>query len=403
MKKIFAFFLCFVLFVSMTGSVLAEVAKEEKEQLKEIEKENESLAAQRNAAQNEMNRLEDEATEVSNKLNKTNEKLFQTEEKITKTTKKLKKAQKKEVDQYESMKVRIQYMYENGNTQMVDLLFNSDSITDFMDKAEYITELSQYDRNMLNELVKTKEEIQTAKTDLESQKNQLVTLQTEQKESIEKLIQLSEKKQKEVTSYNGLIAQNQQHADNLEAEIQAQEKAAAEAESRAAAEAESRRIAAEQAKEKKEQKQETQTRSQETPTLPPYHSDRHTGTGSYSWPLPGHTYLSSNYGDTDGRSSPHNGIDIPAPAGTPIVAAAGGTVEWAYLSESAGNWVGINHGNGIYTVYMHMSAIGVSEGQKVSEGQTIGYVGTTGWSTGNHLHFGVRVNGAWQNPWNYLS
>lgn len=403
MKRLFTFFLCFVLLTSMTGSVFAEVAEEEKNQLQEIEQENESLAAQRNAAQNEMNRLENEAAEISKKLNDTNDKLTKTEEKITSTTKKLKKAQKKEISQYESMKVRIQYMYENGNTQMIDLLFNSESITDFMDKAEYITELSQYDRNMLNELVKTKQQIQTAKTDLEQQKSKLVTLQSEQKESIKQLIALSEEKQKEVSNYNGMIAQNQQHADDLEAEIQKQEKAAAEAESRAAAEAESRRKAEEAKTEAKKDTTQKPPSTPETPTLPPYHSDRNTGTGSYSWPLPGYTYLSSNYGDTDGRSAPHNGIDIPAPAGTPICAATSGTVEWAYFSSSAGNWVGINHGNGIYTVYMHMSAIGVSAGTKVSEGQVIGYVGTTGNSTGNHLHFGVRVNGVWQNPWNYLS
>ncbi len=407
MKRLFTFFLCFVLLTSMAGSVVADVAEEEKQELQKIEKENESLAKVRNAAQSEMDKLEEEAAEVSKKLNKTNDKLTKTEKKITSTTKKLKKAQKKEIEQYESMKVRIQYMYENGDTQMIDLLFNSESITDFMDKTEYITELSQYDRKMFNELVATKQQIQTAKTDLENQKSELVTLKDEQKKSIDRLITLSEEKQREVTSYNGIIAQNQQHADNLEAEIQKQEKAAAEAASRAAAEAESKRKAEEEAakaqKEQNSNNKETPTKEPEQPTLPPYHSSRHTGTGSYAWPLPGYTYLSSNYGDTDGRTAPHNGIDIPAPAGTPICAAAAGTVEWAYFSNSAGNWVGINHGNGIYTVYMHMSAIGVSAGKKVSEGEVIGYVGTTGYSTGNHLHFGVRVNGAWQNPWNYLS
>ena len=410
MKKILAVIMSAVMLVSLSNVAFAEVAEEEKKQLQEIEKKNNELAKERNAAQQQVNELENQVAEVSNTLNKTNDQLTKTETKINKTKKKLKKAQEKEVSQYESMKVRIQYMYENGNTQMIDLLFNSDSITDFMDKAEYITELSQYDRNMLNALVQTKEQIATAKKDLETQRGKLVSLQKTQKESMKKLIALSEEKQEEVKSFNGQIAANERHAEDLESEIRTQEKAAAEAASRAAAEEASRAAAKKEAEQKATQKREPETVAPTTPkkksepeTLPPYHNPRTIGTGSYGWPLPGYTYLSSNYGDTDGRTAPHNGIDIPAPAGTQIVAAAAGTVEWAYYSNSAGNWVGINHGNGVYTVYMHMSAIGVSQGMKVSEGSPIGYVGTTGWSTGNHLHFGVRVNGVWQNPWNYLS
>ncbi|MCR5703287.1 MAG: peptidoglycan DD-metalloendopeptidase family protein [Eubacterium sp.] len=406
MKKILAVFMCAVMLVSLSNVAFADVAVKEKKRLQEIEKENNKLAKERNEAQQEVNKLEEQVAEVSNTLNQTNDQLAKTETKIGKTKKKLKKAQEKEVSQYESMKVRIQYMYENGNTQMIDLLFNSDSITDFMDKAEYITELSQYDRNMLNELVATKEQIANAKTELETQKGKLVTLQKKQKSSIKKLIALSETKQEEVQSFNGQIAANEKHAEDLEAEIRQQEKAAAEAASRAAAEEESREAAKKEAEKKEQQPKEQTTTAEkksEPVTLPPYHNPRTVGTGSYGWPLPGYTYLSSNYGDTDGRTAPHNGIDIPAPAGTQIVAAAAGTVEWAYYSVSAGNWVGINHGNGIYTVYMHMSAIGVSAGMKVNEGAPIGLVGTTGYSTGNHLHFGVRVNGVWQNPWNYLS
>ena len=133
----------------------------------------------------------------------------------------------------------------------------------------------------------------------------------------------------------------------------------------------------------------------------------HSGNGSFGWPCPGYTSVSSGYGyrsdPFSGSSSFHNGIDIPAPAGTPVVAASSGTVEWANLNPTAGNWIGINHGNGVYTIYMHMSALLVSPGTQVSAGQTIGLVGTTGSSTGNHLHFTVRVNGAYQNPYDYLN
>ena len=98
----------------------------------------------------------------------------------------------------------------------------------------------------------------------------------------------------------------------------------------------------------------------------------------------------------------HSGLDIPAPAGTPVTAAMGGTVAWANRSSSAGNWVGIDHGNGLVTVYMHMSAFNCKAGDVVNVGDTIGYVGSTGQSTGNHLHFSVRLNGAYVNPIYYL-
>ena len=130
--------------------------------------------------------------------------------------------------------------------------------------------------------------------------------------------------------------------------------------------------------------------------------------GQMIWPLPGYTRLSDDYGmriDPFGGSgqSMHNGIDIPAPAGTPIVAAYDGQVAWSYYNWSAGNWIGIDHGNGIYTVYMHMSKMIASEGQYVKKGDVIGLVGTTGSSTGNHLHFAVRLNGSYVNPHDYVT
>ncbi len=123
----------------------------------------------------------------------------------------------------------------------------------------------------------------------------------------------------------------------------------------------------------------------------------------FVWPVPEYNTLSSDYGDTAGRGKPHEGIDIPAPSGTKIIAASSGIVEWANYSTSAGNWIGINHGNGIYTIYMHQSKIKVKTGQKVEAGDVIGYVGTTGYSTGNHLHFSVKVNGKYVNPHDYVS
>jgi murein DD-endopeptidase MepM/ murein hydrolase activator NlpD len=128
--------------------------------------------------------------------------------------------------------------------------------------------------------------------------------------------------------------------------------------------------------------------------------------GTFSWPCPSSTTISSEYGN---RMHPvlgvykfHNGIDIAASTGSAIVAAYKGTVVGAGYNSSMGNYVMIDHGDGLYTIYMHASALYVSTGQNVAKGDTIAAVGSTGRSTGPHLHFGVRLNGSYVNPHSYV-
>jgi murein DD-endopeptidase MepM/ murein hydrolase activator NlpD len=141
---------------------------------------------------------------------------------------------------------------------------------------------------------------------------------------------------------------------------------------------------------------------------PSYDAGKDNGaTGSMMWPCPSCHTITSEFG---WRYHPiyhtqkyHSGVDIGASYGASIVAADGGTIITAGSVSGYGNCVVINHGNGITTLYGHMSSIAVSVGQKVSKGQTIGYVGSTGNSTGPHLHWEVTVNGVRQNPLNYAS
>lgn len=127
--------------------------------------------------------------------------------------------------------------------------------------------------------------------------------------------------------------------------------------------------------------------------------------GAYIWPLPGYSRISSRFGPRNcpfhGRET-HTGIDLPAPRGTRILAARAGTVTTAGSTAGYGNLVIINHGSGIQTYYAHCSSIVVKRGQQVGAGQLIAKVGSTGPSTGNHLHFGVKVNGGFRNPLNYV-
>ena len=129
--------------------------------------------------------------------------------------------------------------------------------------------------------------------------------------------------------------------------------------------------------------------------------------GTFAWPTPGYGTITSQYG---GRMHPtlkvykvHTGMDIGAPMGATVVAGADGTVVKAEYNVAYGNYVVINHGNGYSTLYAHNSVLNVNKGDFVVRGQTIAKVGSTGYSTGNHLHFSVRLNGSYVSPWDYLS
>ena len=128
------------------------------------------------------------------------------------------------------------------------------------------------------------------------------------------------------------------------------------------------------------------------------------GDGTLQWPLPGHTYISCHFGEVDAfGNAGHRGTDIPAPEGTPILAAHSGTVLVSGWNDSYGNQVLLDNGAGLSTRYAHMTATAVTAGETVTAGQVIGYVGSTGDSTGNHLHFEMMQGGIRINPMDMLS
>lgn len=318
--------------------------------------------------------------------------------------------QKQEEDiqsQYESMKKRIRFMYENGEQEYLELILSSGSIGDFLNKAEYLTKITEYDRNMLEKMKETKALIEKTKETLENEKEELQVLKNiadEEKKQIEILVA---EKGKLLEETENKIQNEEANIQTMQGEIAASQAIVAELE-----EIERKRKEEEERRRKEElEKQQQQNADKNNQSKPNNQNGSGTNKPGYSggkllWPVPGYYSISSDYGyrihPLYGYNEYHSGLDIPAPGGTPIIAAAGGTVAWAYKSSSAGNWVGIDHGNGVSTVYMHMSRFAVSEGERVSAGQVIGYVGSTGWSTGNHLHFSVRLNGSYVNPHNYL-
>lgn len=345
----------------------------------------------------------------------------QLQQDIADTEEKLKEAEELERQQYELMKIRIKYMYENGDTDYLSILLGASSISDFLNRIEYVVELSSYDNRMLEQYQQTMDDIAELKTKLEEEKvsleNQLVELQDGQ-ESLEYLIGA---KQEELEGMETDADKKQASIEEYEAYIKEQndtiailEQQAKDAKKKLQEEQELQKQKEEE-KKKQDKKQENTTSGDATATEKPS-SDSSSSTssvtltydgGTFAWPCPAYTRISSEYGTrmhpTLGVEKFHNGVDLAAPAGSNILAAYNGTVVGAGYNSSMGNYVMIDHGSELYTIYMHASALYVKSGQKVSKGEVIAAVGTTGRSTGNHLHFGVRLNGNYVNPMNYIS
>ena len=281
--------------------------------------------------------------------------------------------------QYEAMKARIKFMYERGDAMYLELMFSSNSFGELLNKAEYIESLSAYDRRKLNEYVEYTEYVTLCKEALEEEKAILDETKKAQEAEEEALNELIAEKEKEISRLSQDIENQAEAITEYEEQIKEQNETIAALE-KAVAE-ERKRLAAEQGR-------------------------RYDG-GMFSFPAPSMKRISDDYGyrihPITGAQQFHNGIDMAAPGGSPILAAYNGRVVAADYSSSMGNYVMIDHGDSLYTIYMHASALYVSKGQEVSKGQQIAAVGSTGRSTGNHLHFSVRLNGNYTSPWNYLS
>lgn len=418
----------------------------------ELEKMKESLAdieAAKGSINDYIEKLDKELTNQTQLVVEKETAVTKVKQDITETQEKLKEAEELERKQYELMKVRIKYMYENGDTDYFSILLGASSISDFLNRIEYVVELSSYDNRVLEQYQQTMDDIAELKTKLEEEKttleSQLVQLQDGQ-DSLEYLI---DAKQDELEEFESDADKKQALIDEYEADIQEQndtiailEQSAKEAkkklkeeqaleEQRRQQEEEERKRQEEERKrqeeERKKQEQNNQTTtSGDTPATPaptatptptpaptkePSSSSESSVTltydgGTFAWPCPAYTRISSEYGTrmhpTLGVEKFHNGVDLAAPAGSDILAAYKGTVIGAGYNSSMGNYVMIDHGSELYTIYMHASALYVKSGQNVSKGDVIAAVGTTGRSTGNHLHFGVRLNGSYVNPMNYI-
>ena len=282
---------------------------------------------------------------------------------------------------YEAMKLRIQYMYENGESSYIDMILGSQNMNELFTRAEYLSKITAYDREQLEKLQLAKEELDAKEATLIAEEAELEGLLNEAQAEQNATEDLISAKKNVVEGYASDISDAEAEKKNLLEDIETQKAIIKELE------------------EIERKRREEALKNQLNLTY---------DGGKMTWPVPGYSRISSYYGTRpDPFGSPtqefHSGIDIPAPRGVNIISAYDGEVAWSYYSNSAGNWVGVDHGDGIYTVYMHMSKRLVSEGDKVKKGDVLGLVGTTGRSTGNHLHFAVRQNGSYVDPLKWVS
>lgn len=326
------------------------------------------LEEQKKAEEAEKARLSSQLDSILADIKETEAQLSAKEVEIDQVETELAAAKAVEEKQYQDMKLRIKYMYENGDTGFIEMLIESETMTEFLNKAEYISTISETDRNMLTQFQKTREEIEEKEKKLEEEKAKLEEIQ----------IQLAAEKK----SVDNLLASQNKTINDLSADINALIKKIQDAEDR---------------------RQQSQSGGIQAGGGSSQIVIQ--GNGTLSNPCPA-ARISSEFGPrkspTAGASSNHKGRDYAAPSGTPIYASADGKVTTSTYNSIRGYYVVVTHDNGLQTWYQHCSKIYVTVGQRVSRGQNIAAVGSTGIVTGAHLHYEVHVNGTPVDPRKYL-
>lgn len=340
-------------------------------------------------------KLDGKLSELSEKIEANEEEILLLEGQVKQIRRKKKKAEGDQKKQYDTMAGRIRYMYENGDDGYLELLFGAGSLSELFNRVEYVNKVTDYDRKLLERYQKVCHEIQEMEEELSGKLDDLKSVKESLKLEKDSVDALMDKKAGQLKEYQSVIDEKTKEAEKRESLIRKQEE-----EMERLLEAQRKEIEREQEEAARKNKNDSSVAG--TPDSFTFESS-----GGYGWPLAVRGRISSYFGyrnaPTAGASTYHKGIDIAVPAGTSVLAAQSGIVTAAAYSASAGNYIAIYHGNGIYTYYMHCSKLKVSVKSKVSKGQQIALSGNTGISTGPHLHFAVYANGAYVNPLKYVS
>ena len=309
---------------------------------------------------------------------------------IAENQEKLQEAQVNLSENTDALRMRLREMYKRGNVNYLEVILNSRDIEELLRNNEIISSIARADRELIefiqeqiDTIKETEERLQIDKAKVSASKAAVENERQSYQAAVDAKNNYMKVLESNLDLYKAEFEKAQSNWDALDSEIARLQK----------------EITAQKKAEEAAARRATRVHSNITVSSGPRNGQ------SYTWPLPGHYSISSPFGyrvhPILGYSKFHSGVDIPAPSGTPIVAAKSGTVIMSQLMSGYGNVVMVDHGDTV-TVYAHCSALNVGVGESVKAGDVIAFVGSTGLSTGAHLHFEVRVNGSPVNPLGYV-
>lgn len=360
----------------------AEKKKQEmEEEQKALEKKLDNIQQFTEDVSKYVRSLDMQMTNLLDNIDSNKEEMKAVKEEIREVDQEYEKAQSLQQEQYDGMKAHIKYMYENSDSNYLVYLMKSRSLAEFLSREEYVEKVTDYDKVLLNRYQQVLDEVALAQKKAEEKQKEVTATKITLKYEKEKLEQISEEKTRQIKVYQGLISDNKQDVASYALQIAQQEKEI------------------EDLLQQNRTSISEQEKNGDTVQIVPT-------TGEYAWPLPVSGRITSTFGyrkaPTAGASSYHKGVDIAVNTGTNVLACKEGKVVTAAYSASAGNYVAIYHGGGIYSYYMHCSQLKTSVGKHVEKGQVIARSGSTGISTGPHLHFAMYKAGNYVNPMHYV-
>lgn len=370
-KKVVSVLISMILVFSLSASVFAETKSELQQKTEEATEKKEEVKTELSKSLQEVEEINVSIDENQEKLDDLSDELTSLSEDIDNLKKELEETQKKYTEQEKLLKDRISAQYEAGETTFLDVLLNSSSFSDFLSNYFLVSEILENDSDLLTSIDNQKTKIEKDKQSLEDKQKDLKTKKAEQ-EKVQVVL-------------NNQKVQKQNKVDSLSEQEKQLEKDIA-------------------AYKRKVDQLEKEMQKEDNKTVNSNPGKVYSG-GVFKWPCPNYTKITSPFGY---RTCPyhgkelHSGIDMAAPYASPIYAAADGEVVTSGWGGSYGNMIKIYHGSGLFTIYAHCSSLLVKTGTTVKKGDLIAKVGSTGDSTGNHLHFGVKVNDDYVSPNSYL-
>ena len=417
--------------VDSLRSRLTELKKQENEYKDILNKSDTEIADQ----QKYNDALVSKIKTLTEKINLTREQISQLNDSIAENQKAINEGNDSIEDQLTALCERLRAIYMAGSASDLEIVLGAKDFSDLIDKMNLVKSLSKYDQELIDQVNVKLAEIQVNKDALMKDKDALTEneealnadledLNKTLEENKDRLMNLKITQDDTKNMLNNLSDSKSELEDNIKKILEEQQREAQAAIKRQQEEAQKKAQQQQQQQEKQDSSETKQEEPQQTEPVyepdpepvyepdPVYDPDPIPAGGNYTWPAPGVYYISSPYHDTADRGYYHSGVDIAGPMYSTIVAADSGTVVATYsgcvhnwgksgdcgCGGSYGNYVMIDHGNGKMTIYGHLSSVAVGAGSVVSKGTTIGYMGSTGHSTGPHLHFECRLNGDTYDP-----